>query len=62
MTKTNTTRTVVSRSEKKIWSSPQEPGVKLYTEMVVYHISTANGKQSITKFERAVNQKVKKAA
>jgi hypothetical protein len=30
--------------------------------MVVYHISTAQGVQSITKFERAVNQKAKKAA
>lgn len=62
MTKTNTTRTVVSRSEKKIWSSPQEPGVKLYTEMVVYK-SSNNGKLiSLTRFERAENQESKKAA
>jgi hypothetical protein len=62
MTKTNTTRTVVSRSEKKIWSSPQEPAVKLYTDMVVYHISTAQGRQSLTRFEKSEKQEAKKAA
>ena len=57
-----TTRTVVSTSARKNWTNPEKTTEKLCSVMVVYR-TTANGKlTSLTRFERAENQKSKKAA